>query len=263
MERRSFLAVMGLTSTGGLGWLLQGCSEATQPNRLGTETPTGGGATTGPKPTPTPTEADEYVPGGPTGPTPVVEAPTLPNPAWDARAKQLEAGAIYTEAAPGPWKDRIASHLPTMVADTVLANRVTVLVNHVMQKASTIVVDGGPAAVDAGSAMDAGMDAGTLGDGAVDDAGDGGATDGGTPVIDAAPPPPPPPTGPISVPEHYVTTIYVKTDTGVVAGLLELKVGDAAPPSVTFVLPAGTKSVTAYEFCNLHGLWASKPLTLK
>jgi hypothetical protein len=102
-------------------------------------------------------------------------------------------------------------------------------------------------AYDAAVAVDAGTDA--LGD--------------ADPDADAGPSPPPMEAGPMVVGAHYITTIYVKTDAGMVIGLIEFAATDPAPPSVTFVLPAGTKSVTAYEFCNLHGLWASKPLAVK
>lgn len=231
MERRAFLTALGVASYGGLAWLIEACSsEATQPNRLGdSPVPSSTGATT---PTgsssskPPPTDGNEYVPGGPADGGAVVDQSTqLPNKNWEARVKQLESsGNIYTEAAPGPWAGKERSHVPTIVADTMMKNRVTVLVNHVMQKAS-------------------------IADGGVMDAADA------DPDADAAP-------AVVMTPEHYVTTIYVKTDTGVVAGLVEFTSSDPAPPSVTFVLPAGTKSVTAYENCNIHGLWASKPLAI-
>lgn len=242
MQRRAFLTVLGVTGYGGLGWLVQACSEGTTARTGGNgyvpSTPTGTGSS--PTNRPPPTDDDEYVPGSPDGGSPVVESPGLPNQTWENRVKQLESGAVYTEAAPGPWAGKERSHVPTIIADTVLKNRVTVLVNHVMQKAGIAAYpDGGP---DAAVVADAGLDAS-------DDA--------------DATPAAPMDAGPMVLPEHYVTTIYVKTDTGVVAGLIEFTSSDPAPPSVTFVVPPGTKSVTAYEFCNLHGLWASKPLTVQ
>lgn len=246
MRRRAFLTAVGITGYGGLGWLVGACSEATQPNRLGNPTP----GPTGSTPTtqrPTPTDDDEYVPGSPDGGGPVIESTNLPNATWEARAKALESGAVYTEAAPGPWAGKERSHVPTLIADTVLTNRVTVLVNHVMQKSGGLAYpEAGPVVPDAG-AIDAAAD------------GSDDAADGAPDVVVA----PPMDAGPTVLPEHFVAWIYVKTDTGMVAGLIELKSTDPAPPSVTFVLPPGTKSVTAYEFCNLHGLWASKPLEIK
>lgn len=232
MERRAFLTALGVASYGGLAWLIEACSsESTQPNRLGdSPVPSSTGTTTSPTgsstPKTPPNDGNEYVPGGPADGGAVVDQSTqLPNKNWESRAKQLEAsGNIYTEAAPGPWAGKERSHVPTIVADTMMKNRVTVLVNHVMQKA-------------------------TLVDGGVPDAGDAGEDADAAPVQ-------------VTTPEHYVTTIYVRTDTGVVAGLVEFSSSDASPPSVTFVLPAGTKSVTAYENCNIHGLWASKPLAV-
>jgi len=44
--------------------------------------------------------------------------------------------------------------------------------------------------------------------------------------------------------------------------LIEFASTDPAPPQVTFRLPEGATTVTAYEFCNLHGLWSSEPISL-
>jgi desulfoferrodoxin (superoxide reductase-like protein) len=244
MRRRTFLSVLGVASCGGIGIFLDACADDdAEPARLkdgGAPEPTGTATSTPPVKSTAPTDDNEFVPGSPPDAgSPVVNA-ALPNAAWEARAKQLEGfGALYTEANPGPWAGKERSHVPTIIADTVLTNRVTVIVNHVMTPPGTVAppVDAGPP--DAAALADADPDA------------------------DAAPPPPPVDAGPVILPEHYITTIYVKTDTGVVAGLIEFKSNDPSPPSVTFVLPAGTKSVTAYEFCNLHGLWASKPLAVK
>ena len=237
MLRRAFLTALGVAGYGGIGWLVEGCStEATQANRLSdgpVPSATGSNVTPGAKGPPT--DKDEYVPGQGDGGVVVNQATQLPNKNWEARAKQLEgSGALYTEAAPGKWAGKERSHVPTMVVDTMLKNRVTIVVNHVMQ---------------VGVALDAGADS------AVADAADAATLDAAMDA-DAAPAPV------VGTPEHYVTTIYVKTDTGVVAGLVEFVATDAAPPSVTIVLPPGTKSATAYEYCNIHGLWASKPLAI-
>lgn len=237
MQRRAFLTAVGVAGWGGMAWLLEACSsESTQPNRFGDPpAPSGSGTNTAPPKTPgPPTDQDEYVPGQGDGGVVVDQNSQLPNKNWEARVKQLEgSGELYTEAAPGKWAGKERSHVPTLVADTMIKGRVTVVVNHVMQKAT--VAEGG--VVDA-AVVDADIDA-AYGDAAPD----------------AAP-------LPLGTPEHYVSTIYVKTDTGVVAGLIEFSSSDASPPSVTFVLPAGTKTVTAYEYCNIHGLWASKPVSV-
>ncbi len=52
---------------------------------------------------------------------------------------------------------------------------------------------------------------------------------------------------------HYIQWIYVKTENG---GQRKcLKPGDA--PEAEFAL-ANDKAVAVYEYCNLHGLWATK-----
>ena len=55
-------------------------------------------------------------------------------------------------------------------------------------------------------------------------------------------------------PDHWITTLYIRDQNGVVVGLAEL---DASSPAgeATFVLPAGTTAVTPYAHCNDHGLW--------
>jgi hypothetical protein len=62
---------------------------------------------------------------------------------------------------------------------------------------------------------------------------------------------------------HYITTIYLKSQAGDVVGLYEFASTDAAPPTVLFTLPAGVTSVTPYEYCTIHGLWANdaKPVS--
>ena len=75
-------------------------------------------------------------------------SPSAPAPTatanWEKRIAQLEAlGAVYTEAAPGPWPTKTASHVPK----TSLAGRtVTVVVEHPMTPADE------DAAVDASAA---------------------------------------------------------------------------------------------------------------
>jgi len=53
------------------------------------------------------------------------------------------------------------------------------------------------------------------------------------------------------IPEHYIQWIYLKTVSGVHRKCL--KPGEE--PEAVFVLNEGEKPVTAFEDCNLHGLW--------
>jgi desulfoferrodoxin (superoxide reductase-like protein) len=121
---------------------------------------------------------------------------------------------------------------------------VTVLVNHVMGANG---IDAGTTYVDAGT--DARADAGRVVDSGVRDATADAAKEGGT-------------TTTTTTTVHYITTIYLKSSAGVVVGLWEFASSDPAPPTVVFTLPAGVTSVTAHEFCTLHGLWAADALTV-
>lgn len=193
----------------------------------------------------TPTDGDEYVSADAGTATPVDtgDAPKVPNASWEARVKQLEAlGPLYTAAAPGPWAGKERSHVPQV---TVSGNKVTVLVQHVM--GANGLDAGAPAAMDAGAALDAMADAAKPKDGGADakapDAGDAGTTPPSTVI-------------------HYITTIFLKSDANVVVGLWEFASTDPAPPTVTFTLPAGVTSVTAYEYCTIHGLWAATAMPI-
>lgn len=53
------------------------------------------------------------------------------------------------------------------------------------------------------------------------------------------------------LPEHYIMYIYLETSNG---GMLK-KLEPGAKPCAEFLLSPGEKPVTAYEYCNLHGLW--------
>lgn len=54
--------------------------------------------------------------------------------------------------------------------------------------------------------------------------------------------------------EHYIMWIYLETERG---GFLRmLSPGDK--PEAEFSLESGDKAVTAYAYCNLHGLWKDK-----
>ncbi len=54
--------------------------------------------------------------------------------------------------------------------------------------------------------------------------------------------------------EHYICWIYLKTNQGAHRKNLE----PWMVPSVTFALSEGEKAITAYDYCNLHGLWAAE-----
>lgn len=56
------------------------------------------------------------------------------------------------------------------------------------------------------------------------------------------------------LPEHYITWIALET----VEGRQRKILSPGEKPEVTFELSANDKVVKAYEYCNLHGLWASK-----
>ncbi|MDB4995478.1 MAG: hypothetical protein JWM74_2910 [Myxococcaceae bacterium] len=243
VNRRVFFTRIGLGIGGiGLARIIAACSNNSA-GKLGD-----GDIPSGPS-TPKPTDGDEYVPGK-SDPVVADEAPKIPNPSWEARVKQLEGiSAIYTLAAPGPWAGKERSHIPEI---TIAGNKVTAVVQHVMGSNgldagyvdATVPVDA--AKPDAGT--DAGLDAALDASNDAGDAGDAGTVDAG----------PKPPTA-----IHYITTIYLKSQTGDVVGLYEFASTDAAPPTVIFTLPAGVTSVTPYEYCTIHGLWANdaKPVS--
>lgn len=51
--------------------------------------------------------------------------------------------------------------------------------------------------------------------------------------------------------EHHIEWVYLETSQG--GQRKELKVG--AEPKVTFALTEDEKPLSAFEYCNLHGLW--------
>lgn len=54
---------------------------------------------------------------------------------------------------------------------------------------------------------------------------------------------------------HWIQYIWAKNESGTMIGAVKLAHTDT--PSLTIDVPAGTKAITAYESCNLHGVWAS------
>ena len=57
-----------------------------------------------------------------------------------------------------------------------------------------------------------------------------------------------------SLPAHYIEFILLETNTGIHTKWLEP--GDK--PEASFKLVDGEKAISAYEYCNLHGLWMTK-----
>lgn len=243
MHRRAVLQslAVGLGALGG-GRALFACNETVDaPPRKNTSA----------APPRAPTDDDEFVPGDG---TPVdAEAPQVPNVTWEKRVKQLEGEqarlfrpAVFTAENPGVMAGKERSHVP--IVEIVFKDggqrRVRVRVQHVM---GDNLLDGGVTPYDGGP--DAAGDAGDAA--APADVGDAG--DAGTP--EAGPKPP----------AHYITTIYIKAEidgVDTVIGLYELLETDPAPPTVDFPLVQGVTSVTAFEWCTLHGLWAASPLQL-
>jgi len=62
--------------------------------------------------------------------------------------------------------------------------------------------------------------------------------------------------------EHYISTIYIRDQDGVVLGLQEYAVptADGEQPSIDFPLHESTTTVVAYAYCNLHDNWAAGDL---
>jgi len=54
--------------------------------------------------------------------------------------------------------------------------------------------------------------------------------------------------------EHSILWVYLQTDKGGQRKCLEV----VAEPTVTFALTADEKPLTAYAYCNLHGLWMAE-----
>lgn len=219
--RRAFLGTATIFSAWGLLQLLPGCSSADE-----TRTP----AQPQPKKRTSavpPTDDDEFVDEEPE-PTPPVST-QRGNAEWTAKAADLESknagGKAYTVDSPGPFPGKDRAHVPVMTIqpDGVAA----IIVHHVM--------DAGSPGTEAGAPSTTPTDAGKT-DAAVADAG----------YVDSG-----------ARPMHYVSTIWIKDDQGRVIFMKSYEPSDASPPFVAIRIPDGVKSLTAYEHCNLHGVWAS------
>ena len=53
---------------------------------------------------------------------------------------------------------------------------------------------------------------------------------------------------------HYIEWIILETN----LGYHQVKLNPGQKPEATFVLAEGEEVVKAYEYCNLHSLWATK-----
>ena len=246
---RAIPVLMMGTALGGMSRVLAACS-------TDSGSALKGNGTTPTRNTVPPTDDDEFVPGESTPVETGEQPPQVPNQVWEARVKQLEDDqlriwnnpAFTTNAATnGPMAGKERSHVPTATITTEgTLKRATVVVQHVMGANG---LDAGPydAAADAPKEAEAGpADAASDADAAID------ASVDAAPPVDAGKPP-----------VHYITTIYLRGEVGgkdTVLGLWEFQSTDPAPPSVKFTLPAGVTSITAYEWCTLHGLWKSDPI---
>ena len=54
--------------------------------------------------------------------------------------------------------------------------------------------------------------------------------------------------------EHYITTLYVRNQDGIVIGLKEFSPTDTEPKAV-FTYPKGTTKISVYSHCNKHDNW--------
>lgn len=56
--------------------------------------------------------------------------------------------------------------------------------------------------------------------------------------------------------DHYISTLYVRNQHGMVVGMQEFS-GTDAEAVATFTLPKGTEHVVAYSYCTKHDHWKS------
>ena len=58
--------------------------------------------------------------------------------------------------------------------------------------------------------------------------------------------------------DHFIEYIWAKNAAGEVLAGVKLTADDK--PELTFAVPAGTETITAFEACSLHGVWKSDPI---
>jgi len=61
---------------------------------------------------------------------------------------------------------------------------------------------------------------------------------------------------------HWINSIWVADQTGSIIAMREFLPTDPSPATFTFDVPAGTTKLTAFEYCNKHGLFAGDEITL-
>jgi desulfoferrodoxin (superoxide reductase-like protein) len=70
--------------------------------------------------------------------------------------------------------------------------------------------------------------------------------------------------GNATTPAHWITTMYVRDQDGLVIGFRDFGQSQVKPqfegrtsPTLEFAMPPGTTSVRAFSYCNLHDVWAT------
>jgi desulfoferrodoxin (superoxide reductase-like protein) len=61
---------------------------------------------------------------------------------------------------------------------------------------------------------------------------------------------------------HFIETIWVEDQDGKVLSLRSLSPSEPSPAHMYFDIPSGTTSLTAYEYCNKHGLFQGETVTV-
>ena len=62
---------------------------------------------------------------------------------------------------------------------------------------------------------------------------------------------------------HWVTVIYITDENDTIIAMKNLDPNDVDKAEMTFDIPEGVKEVSAWEFCNLHGLWKGPSVSVK
>lgn len=60
--------------------------------------------------------------------------------------------------------------------------------------------------------------------------------------------------------DHFIELIWAKNEAGAVVA--SVKLGPNDKPELTFPVPEGTTTLTAFEYCNKHGTWSSEAVAL-
>ena len=58
--------------------------------------------------------------------------------------------------------------------------------------------------------------------------------------------------------EHYITLVAIETRAGDVTGYHQKWLKPGIKPEAVFEQSTGEQVITAFEYCNLHGLWKSE-----